>query len=63
VEDALERAEAVLAQGRIPVTGLSGSPEAAATPDLLLSRRQVQDEVCSSCAFAPVCGRQWEELS
>jgi hypothetical protein len=64
VEDALTRAEAVLAQGRIPVAGLSGSPEAAeALGPPLLSRRQVQDEVCSYCAFAPVCGRQWEELS
>jgi len=72
VEATLARTEAVLAQGRIPVTGLEDSPDAAATlgvpegeEDLYLvpAKRQVQDEVCGYCAFAPVCGRQWEELS
>jgi plastocyanin len=72
VEATLARTEAVLAQGRVPVTGLASSPEAAATfgvPEgeedryLVPAKRQVQEEVCGHCAFAPVCGRQWEELS
>jgi PD-(D/E)XK nuclease superfamily protein len=68
----LDRVESVLAQGRIPVTGLEVSPELQETlgvakeeadRHLVSSRRQVQDEVCGYCAFAAVCGRQWEELS
>jgi hypothetical protein len=72
VEASIARIESVLAQGRIPVTGLEASPEFLETlgvaqgeedRHLVPPRRQIQDETCGYCAFAPVCGRRWEELA
>jgi len=68
----LDRIEAVLAQGLIPVTGLEASPdlqetlgvrEDEADRHLVPTKRQVQDDACGYCAFSPICGRQWEDLS
>jgi hypothetical protein len=72
VETATGRIESLLAQGRIPVTGLEPSPEwpetvgpigAGEDRSLVPSKRQIQRDTCEHCAFAAVCGRQWEELA
>lgn len=66
LERTLVAIEKLLAQGTIPVTGVSGSKsllESAGIPDIEREQHLDPGPACDHCRYASLCGRAWETLS
>jgi ATP-dependent helicase/nuclease subunit B len=66
LEATVEFVEALLDQGRIPVTGLKRSLPVVKEPEADDPRRHLELEAgsaCSYCDYAALCGRCWEDFT